>query len=77
MKEAKDTPPATPAEPEPAAAPTPLSPTAPVANDAATLEVKLEPSPSADIAEAAPPNPEEIAQLQEAQQDIPQPSIEV
>jgi hypothetical protein len=75
LKEAKDTPPATPMEPGPATAPTP-SPTAPIANDAVS-EVKPEPSPAADVAEAAPPHPEEVAQLQEAQQDIPQPSIEV
>ena len=76
LKEAKDTPPATPVEPEPVAAPTPVSPVPPVATDAIT-EVKPEPSPSAEIAEAALSNPEENAQLQEAQQDIPQPSIEV
>jgi hypothetical protein len=79
MKEAKDTPPDTPIEqPEAvpaAAAPTPLSPSAPVTNNVAKEEVKSQPSPIAHIAEPASVNPE--AKLQEAQKDIPQPSIEV
>jgi hypothetical protein len=79
LKEAKDTPPATPVEPAPtpAAVPTPLSTEAPIANDV-TEELKTEPSTSTDIAGELPVNPEDVAEkLQEAQRDIPQPSREV
>jgi hypothetical protein len=79
LKEAKDTPPATPIEPTPApaAVPTPVSPIAPVPNDFLTGEIKTELSPSTNTAEVLPVNPKDVEKLQEAQQDIPQPSIEV
>ena len=79
-KEAKDTtPPDTPIEPEPTptAVPTPLSPTAPATNKVTQGDIKCEPPPSVDVAEVAPVKPEGVELLQEAQQDIPQPSIEV
>jgi hypothetical protein len=59
------------------AAPTPLSPKPSATVDALADEVKPEPSPSADPADAAPANPEELAQPQKSQQDIPQLSIEL
>ncbi|KAG0647642.1 hypothetical protein D0Z07_6880 [Hyphodiscus hymeniophilus] len=78
LKEAKDTPPATPIESEAiqAAAPPHFSLKPPATIDAPVADVKSEPSPSADPVESGLANPEELARLQEAQQDIPQPSIE-
>jgi hypothetical protein len=77
LKEAKDTPPATPVEQSEPTLATGRTPLSPVVNDVAAREVKFEPSSAADITEEAPANPEEATLLQDAQQDIPQPSIEV
>ena len=79
LKEAKETPPDTPAdsEPTPAAAYTPVASATPTMKDISAGEVRSEQSSRVDRLELLPPNGEDVAPPQKAQQDIPQPSIEV
>jgi len=78
LKEAKDTPPATPVEPTPApiATPAPTEPTTSVANDVVPEESNAGTIPAADTAEV-PAVKSEGGENQQEAQDIPQPSIEV